>query len=346
MVLFALIWRRERGRERLASVLLAAVLGFTLVYGTVHLSITKYGQWETDGDLIAETYDSVEELNGLLPEDGFYRLDAYDSYNNLGLWLNKSCIQFFNSTVAPSILEFYPSVGVKRDVNSKPGVDNYALRGLLGVRFTLVPLDSEQDWLDEKVQGWTRYGETARYAVYENDNFVPPGTAYDYYVTQEQLDAVPEDKRANVLMKAVLLDEEQISLYGANLKPLPEEALEQRTYEAYAADCAARRKAGVTAFTATSTGFTAVCSYDRETLVLFPVPYDDGFAATVNGQPASIEKVDNGLMAVLVPSGQGVTVEFSYRTRGLSLSAAISAAAAAVYLAYLLWLRRKRNITI
>ena len=80
--------------------------------------------------------------------------------------------------------------------------------------------------------------------------------------------------------------------------------------------------------------------------MLFPVPYDDGFAATVNGQPASIEKVDNGLMAVLVPSGQGVTVEFSYRTRGLSLSAAISAAAAAVYLAYLLWLRRKRNITI
>ena len=46
----------------------AAVLAFTVVYGTVHLSITKYGQWETDGDLIAETYDSVEELNGLLPE--------------------------------------------------------------------------------------------------------------------------------------------------------------------------------------------------------------------------------------------------------------------------------------
>ena len=215
------------------------------------------------------------------------------------------------------------------------------------MRFTLVPLDSEQDWLDEKVQGWNRFGETSRYAVYENDNFVPLGTAYDYYVTQEQLDTVPEDKRANVLMKAVLLDEEQISLYGANLKPLPEEALEQRTYEAYAADCAARREAGVTAFTATRTGFTAVCGYDRETLVLFPVPYDDGFSATVNGQPANIEKVDNGLMAVAVPGGvPEVRVEFTYHTKGLSLSAAVSAAAAAVYLVYLLWLRRKRNITL
>lgn len=347
VALFALLWYKFRDRQRFAALLTAAMLAFTVVYGTVHLSITKYGQWETDGDLIAETYGSVEELNSLLPEDGFYRLDAYDSYNNLGLWLNKSCIQFFNSTVAPSILEFYPSVGVKRDVNSKPGVDNYALRGLLGVRFTLVPLDSEQDWLDEKVQGWTRFGETSRYAVYENDNFVPLGTAYDYYVTQDQLDTVPEDKRANVLMKAVMLDEEQISLYGANLKPLPEEALEQRTYEAYAADCAARREAGVTAFTATRTGFTAVCGYDREMLVLFPVPYDDGFSATVNGQPANIEKVDNGLMAVAVPGGvPEVCVEFTYRTAGLSLSAAVSAAAAAVYLVYLLWLCRKRNITL
>ena len=116
---------------------------------------------------------------------------------------------------------------------------------------------------------------------------------------------------------------------------------------AYAADCAARRKAGVTAFTATSTGFTAVCSYDRETLVLFPVPYDDGFAATVNGHPANIEKVDNGLMAVAVPGGvPEVRVEFTYRTAGLSLSVTISVAAAAVYLVYLLWLRRRRNITV
>ena len=75
--------------------------------------------------------------------------------------------------------------------------------------------------------------------------------------------------------------------------------------------------------------------------------YDDGFSATVNGQPANIEKVDNGLMAVAVPGGvPEVRVEFTYHTKGLSLSAAVSAAAAAVYLVYLLWLRRKRNITL
>ena len=74
----------------------------------------------------------------LLPDDGFYRLDAYECYNNMGIWLDRSCINCFHSTVAPHILEFYPTVGVTRDVNSKPELDLYALRGLLSVRYTIV----------------------------------------------------------------------------------------------------------------------------------------------------------------------------------------------------------------
>lgn len=345
LALFAAVWFRLRHSPRLAAGLAAAVLAFSWVYGTVHLSITKYGQWETDGDLIAETYDSVEELNAVLPDDAFYRLDAYECYNNMGLWLDKSCIQFFNSTVAPSILEFYPSVGVKRDVNSKPDVENYALRGLLGVRCTLVPLDAEQQWLEEELPGWTRAAETSRYAVYQNDNWVPMGTAYAYYVTGEQLAEVPEKQRANILMKALLLEEEQIARFGTMLQPLPEQALEERAYEAYVKDCAERRAAGVSAFTATNTGFTARCRYESDTLVLFAVPYDDGFAATVNGAPAEVLKVDYGLMAVAVPGGAEAAIEFTYHTPGLALSARISLAALAVYAAYWLLMRRRKGNT-
>ena len=100
-----------------------------------------------------QTWREAPELNAVLPDDVFCRLDAYDSYNNLGLWLDKSCIQFFNSTVAPSILEFYPTVGVKRDVNSKPEASLYALRGLLSVRYTLVPKEKVEDWEKEKLEG-------------------------------------------------------------------------------------------------------------------------------------------------------------------------------------------------
>lgn len=136
------------------------MLGFSLLYGSLHLSLTKYAQWDVDSNLIAETYDSVEDVAAALPDDAFYRIDAYGAHNNLGLWFNRSCLQFFNSTVAPSIMAFYPEVGVKRDVNSKPDAENYALRGLLSVRYTLVAKDKETEWTDKDLPGWQRTGET------------------------------------------------------------------------------------------------------------------------------------------------------------------------------------------
>ena len=342
VLLFWALWRLCRNHRNWGQTLLAGILAFSFLYGSVHLSLTKYPQWQTDSNLIAETYDSVSEMETALPDDAFYRIDAYGAHNNLGLWFDKSCLQFFNSTVAPSIMEFYPEVGVTRDVNSKPDAQNYALRGLLSVRYTLVARDSAEDWTQENLSGWTQCGETSAYLIYQNDNWVPMGFTYDYYVTQEQLETVPEEERAQILMRALLLDEDQLETYAGLLDPLPQEELEDRTAETYAEDCTARRAVAVADFTATRTGFTAKTDYQEEELVFFSVPYDEGFTATINGEPATIEKVDNGLMAVLVPAGEA-TIEFTYHTPGLALSAGISLAGVAVYAVYLLLLYRKRK---
>lgn len=342
VLLFWLVWRLGHTRRNWPRILLASVLAFSFLYGTVHLSLTKYPQWETDGNLIAETYDSVEEINAALPEDTFYRLDAYGAHNNLGLWFDKSCLQFFNSTVAPSIMEFYPEVGVTRDVNSKPDVQNDGLRGLLSVRYTLVAKDSAEDWDGEALTGWTQCGETSAYYLYRNDNWVPMGFAYDYYVTQEQLDSVPEAERARILMRALLLDEDQIETYAGLLSPLPQFQLEDRSTASYEKDCADRRAASAVDFTATRTGFVAHTAYDQQELVFFSVPYDDGFTATVNGVQAKIEKVDHGLMAILVPAGDA-EIQCTYHTPGLALSVKISLAGLVLYAGYLLLLYRKRK---
>lgn len=340
--LFVLILRRGlRHPRRFSSSLLAGILGFTFLYGTVHVSMAKYGQWEHDLDYPAETWGDVEELNAELPDDGFYRLDAYECYNNMGVWLDKSCIQCFHSTVAPHILEFYPTVGVTRDVSSKPDVDLYALRGLLSVRYTLVPEDKASDWEEKMTQSWALVSSTDHYDIYENQDWVPMGFTYDYYITAEQFERVPEDERAQVLMKALLLTDDQIESWAGLLQRLPEEMLEQRDYETYVQDCAQRRSSGVTGFTATRTGFSALSSQEKETLVFFSVPYDDGFTATVNGQQTPILKVDNGLMAVPVPAGESEIV-FTYHTPGLGLSVPVSLGALGVYAVYLAVLRRRK----
>ena len=151
-----------------------------------------------------------------------------------------------------------------------------------------------------------------------------------------------EDSRAQVLLRAVLLDEDQIAAYGDLLQPIPDDGLTNCTQDTYAEDCTACRAEAVENFTATRTGFTAETDYDTDRLVFFSVPYDDGFTATVNGEPATIEKVDDGLMAVCVPAGEN-EIEFTYHTPGLKVSATVSAVAIVVYGVYLGILRKKKR---
>lgn len=342
--IFALLLRgRARLAGRFAAAATAAVLGFTLLWGTVHLSIGKYGQWGNDRALYRETYAAAEAVRAVLPawEDaGFYRIDAYEAHNNLGIWFDESCLQHFNTTVAPHILEFYPSVGVPRDVNSKPDAALYALRGLLSVRYTLVPLDKEEDWQAQAVPGWTRWAEAGGYAVYENDNFLPMGFALDAALTPEELEAAPADHRAALLLRALVLPQADAAAQG--LAPLEEERRSGFAYADYVRDIAACRANGVRAFTATRTGFTAETDYAAARWVLFTVPYDDGFTATVNGGAVPVHNADNGLMAVRVPAGHADIV-FTYRTPGLRASAALTLGGLGAYLVYLVCLARRRH---
>ncbi len=304
VLLFALILRFFRYTRHYFPILMAAVLGFSFLYGTVHISISKYAQWYNDAEYVQQTYREADEINEILPEDTFYRLDAYNCYNNMGIWLDKSCIQFFHSTVA-------------------------------SVRYTLVPKSDQVSWENLSLKGWNLAETTTSYQIYENENWVPMGFAYEYYMTQDQFEAIDEEERGNALMRAILLTGEQIETYGDLLRPISDEELEKLDYSSYVSDCNDRRAAGVTSFTANDSGFTAVTDYEESTLVFFSVPYDDGFSATVNGQEARIEKVDNGLMAIRVPGGHA-EISFVYKTPGLDTGMQVSLTGLALYAVYLL----------
>lgn len=137
--MFYMLLTSYRGKVKFAPLLLAAVMGYSAFYSIIHLGIGKIQQWNNDSSFKSYMYDASGEIE--LPEGSFYRIDTFGTYDNMGLWMNKSGLQTFNSVVTPSIMEFYPMVGVKRDVSSQPSAANYALRGLLSVQYTLVPLD-------------------------------------------------------------------------------------------------------------------------------------------------------------------------------------------------------------
>lgn len=341
LILYRLLCRRWRGSRAFARRMTAVVLAFACAFGMVHIGIGKFGQWHTDSDLV-EQYTSAIKLKDDLPE-GDWRVDTYKTHDNLGLWLDKSSLQYFGSTAAPSILSFYPALGVKRDVRSEPDISNYALRGLLSVKYLITTPEKQEDFLAAADDGWSYYDTKDGFMLYENENYVPMGFTYDYYITEASYETTVKNTRANLLMRALVLSEEDAETYSKYLEKLPDAKLDDLWYDTYVSDCADRRASACSTFQMTNSGFHAEITLKKDNLVFFSAPYDDGFTAYVNGEETDVIRVDEGLMAVLAPAGEN-TIDFVYQADGYSLASKVSLAALAafvLYAGYFVWKKKK-----
>ena len=343
LMLYRVLCSKWRQDSRFAQRMTAAVLVFACAFTMVHIGIGKFGQWHTDSDLVEQDTNALLLKNDL-PE-GDYRIDTYKIHDNIGMWLDKSCLQYFGSTAAPSILSFYPGLGVKRDVRSEPEITNYALRGLLSVEYLITTPEKRESFEDEADAGWTYLADVDGYTLYHNDNYVPMGFTYDYYVTEATYQTSIKTLRSNLLMRALVLEDEDVKAYGQYLAELPDAMLDDLHYDSYTQDCADRRAHSCSVFQMNNAGFHAEITLDKPNLVFFSVPYDDGFTAYVNGEKTDILQVDEGLMAVLCPAGAS-SIDFVYQAAGLSASRVVTAVAIPVWVVYVAcFVRRKRRST-
>ena len=343
LMLYRVLCSKWRQDSRFAQRMTAAVLVFACAFTMVHIGIGKFGQWHTDSDLVEQDTNALLLKNDL-PE-GDYRIDTYKIHDNIGMWLDKSCLQYFGSTAAPSILSFYPGLGIKRDVRSEPEITNYALRGLLSVEYLITTPEKRESFEDEADEGWTYLADVDGYTLYHNDNYVPMGFTYDYYVTEATYETSIKTLRSNLLLRALVLEDEDVKAYGQYLTELSEDMLNDLHYDSYTQDCADRRAHSCSVFQMNNAGFHAEITMDKANLVFFSVPYDDGFTAYVNGEKTDILQVDEGLMAVLCPAGAS-SIDFVYQAAGLSASRVVTAVAIPVWVVYVAYfVRRKRRST-
>ena len=343
LMLYRVLCSKWRQDSRFAQRMTAAALVFACAFTMVHIGIGKFGQWHTDSDLVEQDTNALLLKNDL-PE-GDYRIDTYKIHDNIGMWLDKSCLQYFGSTAAPSILSFYPGLGVKRDVRSEPEITNYALRGLLSVEYLITTPEQRESFEDEADAGWTYLADVDGYTLYHNDNYVPMGFTYDYYVTEATYQTSIKTLRSNLLMRALVLTDEDVAQYGKYLTELSEDMLNDLHYDSYTQDCADRRAHSCSVFQMNNAGFHAEITLEKQNLVFFSVPYDDGFTAYVNGEKTDILQVDEGLMAVLCPAGAS-SIDFVYQAAGLSASRVVTAVAIPVWVVYVAcFVRRKRRST-
>ncbi|TCL45356.1 YfhO family protein [Harryflintia acetispora] len=265
--------------------------------------------------------DGAKELT--LPDEGtFARADIYDNMDNLGMYWGLPNIQAFHSIVPVSLMEFYPSVGVKRDVSSKPQPEYYELRSLLSVRWLFVDENEPQEH-QPSTPYFTPVDNQLGFNIYENDNFLPMGFGYDKYITRQQFESTDETLRARLLHKAVLIEDDDVDNIRQIIDRLPISLEEDLTESAYLQDVEARRASSAGLFERDNGGFTSEIFLPKDEIVFFSVPYDKGWSATVNGIETKVLKVNGGFVGV--PGAAGYNrIRFDYRAPGLTGGVAIT----------------------
>jgi len=264
-------------------------------------------------------------------DSDFYRIDTSDSVDNWCMFWDLSSMRCFHSCVDPAIMDFYAEIDQQRDVATRMEPEYYPLRSLNSVRYYFDELtDKQRSGETEnpksetvpKLLGFTYIDTMNGFNIYENENYIPMGFAFDYYTDDEAIKDHEKLEKTIMLTKALVLDGNQAAVYSDYIKPY-EFSDDELNYHNYINNCSERKAESCYYFRHDTNGFTGKIKLEEPKLVYFSVPYEKGWSAKVNGEDVKVEKVNYGMMAVLVPAGDSEIV-FSYsadgQTKGIALT--------------------------
>ncbi len=344
LVLKVLLSVKKKNLAQFYKLATACVLIMSVIYSSVFV----YGGKTHSYDEKTVMIPLIEEEITLDPDRGDYRIDVWDGVDNTAMYFGYNSINAFHSIVPTSVTEFYSFIGEERGVASRPTEVSYAIRPLLSVKYLFNMTDSKsfQGDIKNDMPGYELIETQNGYDIYENKNYIPYGFTYDYYMTREEALWFGADNAANMMLKGLLLEYDQIEKYKDILPSIKEvytfdysDKSKKGFYfddQTFSDDCAALRENAAYEFTQGESSFSAKINLDSANLVFFSIPYEDGWTAYVNGEEAEIEKVNIGFMAVLCPAGE-CEIEFRYKTPGLALGIMITGGCIIVFILYLIF---------
>lgn len=334
----AMVSLMKKDRRRAISGMLAGTLCFSVITFAYFIAVGKSMSYDPRTFIIPYAIES-DDIDLTDMDSDRYRIDVYKSMDNMAIYWGLPSINAFHSMVPASVMEFYPEVGVDRGVGTRPEVEEFGLRSLLSVRWLFDEVGDGTEFSDKStgetlMPGYKYYATQNGFDIWENECYLPMGYTFDKYISYEDFENTGKSIRHQLLLKGIVLDEEQEKKYSSILPKLNMDEVQysfasNSDYDVYFEDCRALQDEVCDTFEYTRTGFNASINLEKSNLVFFSVPYDSGWTAYVNGEPAEIEKVDVGFMAVLCGAGEN-TIEFKYMTPGLKEGAIVSGASFAI----------------
>jgi len=314
----AYLIRKYRGTKVFERALLIAISGMTVFYGCLHILNGKEHS-HASKFLVDQCIEGTVTLPDTHKE--FYRIDQYKSnsistLDNLGIFWEYPTIECFHTVVPSSIMEFYPMIDVTRNVGSRAPSSLYGLRAFTSVRYSLIESAKNQDKTEHNTYGFTYLKSENGFDIYENDNFIPMGFAYNEFMTQTDFEkCYDENVRHRVLCTYLVVPDDMADYYSKFMTRVTN-GITASTNN-FEKSVEARRQTACDSFDYSSDGFTATITLEEPEIVYFSVPYEDhGWSATVNGKEKDVLKVTYGFVAVECEAGKN-TIVFDYSTPGL-----------------------------
>ena len=334
---------RRDGKNHMKKAFLAVVIGSGVCTASVVYFGVTFGSYPytyIQNGIYGRDNIQLEDNNG-----EFFRLDISENYDNYPMFWKYPTMRAFQSTVSAGIMEFYPNVGITRDVASRAPLEDYTLRGLFSVKyyFDKVYTDKEKDYKYEiELPGFEYMDRQNDFYVYENKYYIPMGFAYDYCLPEKETKNHTEKVRERSLLRAMVMPDEAAEKYKDVIKELPLDMITGLDDKTYLEDCEDRKAQSCTDFEYDSEGFSAKITLDKSKMVFFSVPYDSGWTAYVNGKPAEIVKANYGFMAVKADEGEN-EITFEYDTPGLKAGFIVSVTGIALLIAYMFLFGRRKK---
>ncbi len=324
----------KKDKEKLYKAVASSLVGVILLYSLIFIGLGKSHSYESDF-IIDNCINGADKID--LEDDSFFRVDENEGMDNTALFWGYNSVRFFHSCVSTSIMKFYPTIGVKRDVSSKPDKKLYTLRSFLSVKYIFSNAEKEEP----EAKGLLYHSVQNGFNIYENENFINMGYTFDQYITETEYYDLDESSREKLLVKAIILTDEQADKYGKYYTHL-DTVYNDYSYSDFEEQCKLRNENSCYEFTETKRGFTAKINSDKDTLLFLSVPYDKGFKAYVNGEETEIENVTIGFSAVTITEGEN-EIEFVYTPTGLKIGLVITVVSILCYLGYVTISKKRKE---
>ena len=193
-------------------------------------------------------------------------------------------------------------------------IQNYFLTTALGAKYYLTE-DSVGN-----IPGYEYVDRSQGITIYQNKYFATLGMTSQSYILNSNFQALTDEQKPYVFLQTVILADEEapelvekFNLMPFDLHSIPDIIEEIQYFEA----AQFRQTLGIDGIVETKNSISHSYSATDATLLVYTIPYERGWRATVNGEDLVIRELNQGFIGVEIPEAGEFEIVLRYRTPGI-----------------------------